>query len=141
LPAAPQNEPIDVGRMASAPTLNLPQTTIPQVPNSAAIALHDLPAIANTAAQDQLDSEAGDLTKTVTDATPKLGTKAAKKAEPETTAGVPALNQQFKEINDQIRQIQSDAFAATQKSEDRLAPTFAIRGEQAQIERQRAVRV
>ena len=66
------------------------------------------------------------------------GTEAARTAELETAAGIPDLNKQLNEINAQIRGINSSAFSETQKSENRLAPTFAIYGEQAQIERQRS---
>jgi hypothetical protein len=67
------------------------------------------------------------------------GNQGARKAELEQQAGLPQLGQQLNEINNQIRAINSSAFAATQNAENRLAPTFAITGEQAAIERQKAV--
>lgn len=67
------------------------------------------------------------------------GNKGARKAELEQQAGLPQLGQQLNEINSQIRAINSSAFAATQTAENRLAPTFAITGEQAAIERQKSV--
>lgn len=55
-------------------------------------------------------------------------------------AGVTALNTRQKELAGQLTALNNEAQAKSLKSEDRLAPTFAIRGEQAQIERGRAVK-
>ena len=97
--------------------------------------------ISNTARQNELEVEEGEIVSDITAATDKLATKNARKGELETAQGIPALSGQLNELNNQIRSVQSEAFAATNKSQDRLAPTFAITGEQAQIERQRAVKV
>src|SRR3990167_2752080 len=67
------------------------------------------------------------------------GQEGARIAELEAQAGLPNLQKQQAEINAQIRGINVGAFTETQKQENRLAPTFAIAGSQAQIERQRAV--
>lgn len=57
----------------------------------------------------------------------------------EQNAGLPQFNAQLNDINSQIQTLQKQAQQATLTSEGRLAPTFAIQGEQAQIERQRSI--
>jgi hypothetical protein len=97
--------------------------------------------IGNTAKQDQLDAERTGIVTDVNSLYAKQATKSAVKAGLETAQNLPQLNSQLNEINQQIRSVQSEALAATNTSEDRRAPMFAIRGEQAAIERQRAVKV
>lgn len=80
------------------------------------------------------------LIQSIKDLLTKQGTESARKAELETAAGIPDLNKTLNELVNNIRQNNAGAFAATQQQEDRLAPTFAIQGSQAQIERQRAVK-
>lgn len=70
----------------------------------------------------------------------KAGTEAARKNELSAQAGLPDLQKTSNELIQAIRQNNLGAFTATQNSENRQAPTFAITGEQAQIERQRAVK-
>lgn len=77
---------------------------------------------------------------TIQDTMAKLLGEGARKSELETTAGLPDLNKTLAELTNQIRQNNAGAFSAAQTQEDRLAPTFAIQGTQAQIERQRAVK-
>ncbi len=69
----------------------------------------------------------------------KLATRAAAQAQAENTAGVGQASAALDETMAQIQTLDAEALAAQNRSEDRLAPTFAIRGEQAQIDRQRAV--
>lgn len=63
----------------------------------------------------------------------KMTGKAAAQTTAEDAQGLPALNNQLTDLNTQIKQLQNSADIATTRSEDRLAPTFAIQGEQAQI--------
>lgn len=63
---------------------------------------------------------------------------AAERMKLEAEAGVPEKQAQLDQYFAQINAINSSAFQATQDSEGRLAPTFAIYGEQAQIQRQKA---
>lgn len=66
------------------------------------------------------------------------GNEAQRKGELETQAGIPDLQKNLNEITAQINAINSSAFQATQNAENRLAPTFSIYGEQAQIARQKS---
>ena len=68
----------------------------------------------------------------------KQGTEAARQGELEMQAGIPGLQQNLNQITAQINGINASAFQATQNAEGRLAPTFAIYGEQALIERQKS---
>lgn len=72
--------------------------------------------------------------------TDKQGTEAARKVELQTAEGLPDFNKQVKEIYDQIRQNNVQAFTGQQIAEDRLAPNFAIQGDQQSFERERAVK-
>ena len=69
------------------------------------------------------------------------GTEGARRSELEIAGGIPELQSQLNEINKQITAIETDAFGAEMKAEDRLAPQFAISGEQAAIQRQKSVRI
>lgn len=66
------------------------------------------------------------------------GTEGARDQELKQTTGFNDLQKNSNEIFGQIGAINASAFQATQNSEGRLAPTFAIYGEQANIERQRS---
>lgn len=68
----------------------------------------------------------------------KSGQQSARQAELEGQTVAP-LQKQLNEINSQIGAINASAFKETERAENRLAPTFAISGEQAQIERQKSV--
>jgi hypothetical protein len=132
--------PISADVLTSSPSLNIPAYTPPSVPDYTKIQV-STPSIQNTARQDALQSERDTLVDDVVTGTQALGQRSARKAQLEADAGIPQLNTQLNELNNLIRNTQAEALAATEKSENRLAPTFAIRGEQAQIERQRAVKV
>ncbi len=64
--------------------------------------------------------------------------QAAAQAQAEQNAGIPDLQKSLNEINGQINGLNSSAFTQTQNAEGRLAPTFSIYGQQAQIERQKS---
>jgi hypothetical protein len=93
-----------------------------------------------TAEQTQAQEAQKSTLQTIQDTMAKLLGEGAKKAELETQAGLPDIQKQLNETLGQIRQNNAGAFGASQAQEDRLAPTFAIQGTQAQIERQRAVK-
>ena len=70
----------------------------------------------------------------------QLGTEAAATVTAQNNAGVPGYQSMLNDLNAQMKQLQSDAATATNNSEDREAPMFAINGEQAQIQRQQSVK-
>lgn len=130
-------EPVDVSQLGSTTPFTIPPapvlspydiSTLPTLDS-----LFNAPKTATEVAQDALGDKA------LTDVA-KLGTRSAAQARAETDAGVPEFNKQLNDINFQIRDLQAQSASAYNASEDRLAPTFAIRGEQAQIERQRSVK-
>lgn len=133
------SKPVDVSTLTSPSSLNIPQLPAAPVPDYTSIDYSSY--FRNTPEQDELKAERDALAKGVTDTQTKLGTKAARTSELEIAAGIPGLNKQLNEINNQIRNVQSQSLDAFNKSEGRAAPTFAIQGEQAQIERLRAAKV
>lgn len=138
--AGQQLAPVDASLLSSPASLIIPPAPQTPLPDYSKITV-STPPIQNTPQQDTLEAERTGLINDVSTAITKTGQRSARKAELEAAAGVPVLNTQLNELNTLIRNTQAEAFKATQKSEDRLAPTFAIQGEQAQIERQRAVKV
>jgi hypothetical protein len=94
----------------------------------------------NTAEQTQAQDAQKSTLQTIQDTMSRLLGEGQKKADLETQAGLPDIQKQLNETLGQIRQNNAGAFGASQQQEDRLAPTFAIQGTQAQIERQRAVK-
>lgn len=140
--AGQQPAPISASVLSSPTSFTIPPTQQTPVPDYTKIQV-STPAspIVNTPEQDRLAGERDSLITGVLDANTRMGQRSARRGELETAAGIPVLNTQLNELNTLIRNTQAEAFAATQKSEDRLAPMFAITGEQAQIERQRAVKV
>lgn len=132
--------PIDASIIGSSPTISVPATPTPQIPDFTKVQV-STPSIVNTPTQDALDTEGDQIESEIVAAGDKLATKSARKSALEIEQKVPELNSQLNELNQLIRGVQNEAFSATNKSEDRRAPTFAIRGEQAAIERQRAVKV
>lgn len=137
-PASTAATPIDVSTLSGGTT----PFTLPPAPTAPSYDLSTLPTIdsllnpAPTAAQqDQKDLQSKLLTDTA-----KIGTKDAAQIAAENAAGLPAYQKQLNDVNGQIRALTAEAAAASNNAENRLAPTFAIQGEQAQIERQRAVR-
>jgi hypothetical protein len=87
-----------------------------------------------TAAQTSIDSSLANIEALFQ----KEGTKSAREGELKAQEGIPDLKKNLNQLNAQINAINSSAFQATQNAEGRLAPTFAIFGEQAQIERQKS---
>jgi hypothetical protein len=138
-PATTTN-PIDLSALTQSPTVNLPPLPQGSIPDASKVAI-TVPPITDTPEETALRAEQAQLESGITADTTELGTQAATETNLENTAGIPAMNSQLDEINAQIKQIQSDAYTATNTSEDRLAPTFAISGEQAQIQRQASSRI
>lgn len=129
--------PIDASVLGGVQPFKLPDA--PSLPSYNLSTLPSIEALSNPAptatqqAQDALGQRA------LAD-TAKLGTKTAAQIKAEDAAGLPGFNKQLNDINAQLRDLQTQSASAYNTSEDRLAPTFAIRGEQAQIERQRSVK-
>lgn len=111
----------------------VPAYTAPAVPSVEQL-MKDYSA--QTPAESSLQVQQNDILSGIESLLTKSGTESARKGELEIQAGVPDLSKQLNEINAQIRNLTGQAFSAQQVSEGRLAPTFAITGEQAQIQRQ-----
>jgi hypothetical protein len=132
-----QNTPVDVSKLGTTPTFNLPTPSaaapydIGTLPSITSL-LNPTPTAADTK-QANLETQLLADTKT-------LGTQGAAQITAESAAGLPGLNKQLVDINGQITSLQAEAARQSNVSEDRLAPTFAINGEQAQIERARSVK-
>lgn len=124
--------PIDISTLTTPTTIQTPPLSTPTF-NAASIVM---PAIQNTARQDELDAEGDQILADIEAGNAKLATKSARRVELEGAQGIPQLNKDLQELFDQAKQIDAASLNMQVKSEDRLAPTFAIRGEQAQIERQ-----
>ena len=151
--------PIDVSKIGTTSQVALPTLPNTPLPNYANVSVTTpaapaLPAtpdttqtnptppvITNTPEEAQLKAEKDSLVGTISADSTTLGTKSARQTQLESDAGLPALNSQLNELNNQIRQTQADALNAYNTSEDRQAPTFAITGEQASIERMRAAKI
>ena len=131
-------KPSEVSTSTSPLTLS-PYSPVPTPDTSdldKLISLFDQPTAGQTQAQEAQKS----TLQTIQDTMARLMGEQSKKAELETSAGLPDLNKTLAELTNQIRQNNAGAFGASQAQEDRLAPTFTIQGTQAQIERQRAVK-
>ena len=128
--------PIPVSTLTSSPT----PMNVPSAPTQPGLSYDSLQSLINTQTQAQKDAQTAqtDLMKRLDEVYTKMGTQKAATTAALQAAGVPDLQKQQDEINAMILQKNSGAFSAAQNSEGRLAPTFAITGEQAQIERQRA---
>jgi hypothetical protein len=155
-PQVNTNAPIDASKIGTSAKITVPVLPTVQTPNYANVAVttgqtqttpvtHEttptLPVIQDTPEQAALKGEQQNIVSTIEADTTKLGGKAARQTQLETDQGLPALNARSNELNDLIRQTQADALNAYNKSEDRQAPTFAITGEQASIERMRAAKI
>lgn len=141
-PTAVPQEPITTDSLSPSAPVNLPPAPMPAPTPDFTKILEQMQQQINTPspAEVQAQQERTGILGRIEGLLDKRGGQAARQTELEQQAGLPEQQRQLKEITDQIRQLNVDAFGATQKSENRLAPTFAIQGEQAQIERQRAVR-
>jgi hypothetical protein len=80
------------------------------------------------------------LEKTIADILLKQTTEGTRTAELENQVGIPDLAKNLTEIQNQIRALNAEAFTQTQNQEGRLAPTFAIAGEQERIQRLNSAR-
>lgn len=133
-PTAPTTPTIGVDSLT---TPQAPITTSP-LPQPQQFDLSQLTAL--TPKQETLETERTAIGDRIAGLETELFGKGDRQAQLDEEAGIAEKNRQVQEINNQIMQLNSDAFAATQGAEDRLAPTFAITGEQAAIERIKAVK-
>jgi len=120
--------------------LNVPQYEAPPVPNTLDYDKTISQLLSDSPGATALQNEKKGIVDRISELFTKQGTEAARKAELETGAGIPDLSKTLNELITSIRQNNAGAFSASQSQEDRMAPTFAISGSQAQIERQRAVK-
>lgn len=133
--ASPTN--IDVSKIGTAPSF-----TLPPAPTSTPYDIGTLPSISSllNPAPTATETQGKALQDQLLTDTKTIGTKGAAQITAEANAGLPDLNKQLVGVNNQITSLQAEALAANNTAEDRLAPTFAIKGEQAQIERARSVK-
>ena len=130
-------DPIDASQLSGSSPFTLPST--PSLPNYDISNLPSLSSLLNpapTAAQQKQDS----LDSELENDEGKLGTEAAATITAQNAAGVPGFQSTLNDLNAQLNQLKTDAATATENSEDREAPMFAINGEQAQIQRQQSVK-
>ena len=92
------------------------------------------------AAQEAAQKEQGTILSSVESLLNQQGQYGARQGELEGQAGLPDLQKNLANINAQINQTVGQAFSEQQAAEGRLAPTFAIQGDQQRIEREKAVR-
>jgi hypothetical protein len=132
-----QNTPVNVAAIGTAPNITLPAPSSP-LPYD----ISSLPSITSllNPTPTATEQQGTDLQNRLLTDTKTLGTKDAAQITAESAAGLPGLNKQLVDINGQITSLQAEAARQTNVSEDRLAPTFAINGEQAQLERARSVK-
>lgn len=121
----------------STPTT--PTNVPPPPPAPAPLTKEDILSLINstTPQQQEAQNQQNSLLQSLKDTYTKLGTESARTAELTAQTVNPLISQQ-NEINNQVRALNASAFSATQLAENRQAPTFAIYGEQANIERQRS---
>lgn len=131
--------PIDIAAVTSAPTFNTPAYAAPVVPPVTPPPLSEQLSGNVDAAKAAQDKSLADLGT----AYDTLGTEAVRRTQLETVAGIPDIEKQLQELYAKDAQYQADlstidsqSLQSQLKSEDRLAPTFAINGEQAQAARQ-----
>lgn len=84
------------------------------------------------------EQAASDLTSRIEDINNSLAGESAYQTDQNNAAGIPGIQQAQNDLNLSVSNLQKQAQEATITSENRLAPQFAITGEQAQIERQRS---
>lgn len=135
--AVAPTQPIDASVLSAPASVNIPQTAPVPAPHPSSIVL---PTIQNTPEQDALNTQKDSLISSIEADTAKLGTKSAEQTRLEGEQGIPQLNKDIQELYDQANQIDASSVQAKANSEDRLAPMFAISGEQAQIDRQAAAK-
>lgn len=130
------------GLSTSASPISLPSSVT--TANSATLpSVESLLGQANvpTAAEQKDSTDISTITNQIEAALAKQGTQADETANLNESEGVNTLNGQINELNKQILGVNDSANKATNISEDRQAPSFAITGEQAQIARQKAVQM
>lgn len=127
-PAAPYQAPPQVATPVAPPDMNTLITeanaTVGYDPNAA------------KALQDKENSLLGEIEGIIN----KQATEGARTAELENQLGVPDLNKNLTEIQNQIKALNAEAFQQVQNQEGRLAPMFGIVGEQERIQRLNSAR-
>jgi hypothetical protein len=71
----------------------------------------------------------------------KIAGKKQEQLQAENSAGIPQIKTQLSDINTQMQNIQKETSARMMMSQDRLAPTMVISGEQQQQQRQASIRL
>lgn len=124
--------PISVAGLAgSSPTPIVPvQPNTPAIPDLSSLMVQETPA------QQQQD----ELGKLITGLNNTEAGKSADITSANTAAGVDTIQQSINDLNTSALQLKNDTAAAKLQQEDRFAPTFAISGDQARIDRESAVK-
>lgn len=117
-----------------------PAYTPPPVPDTTGYDKLISDLMAGSPEQTQAQNAQASTLQTIQDTMTRLLGQGEKKAQLEAEKGVLDKQKALNETIAQIRFNNAGAFDASQAQEDRLAPTFAIQGTQAQIERQRAAK-
>lgn len=86
------------------------------------------------------ETEASALTSRIQTLNDQIAGRDAYQSQQNNAAGLPEIEQAKRDLATSVSVLQKEAQGASLKASDRLAPTFAIAGEQASIERSRAVK-
>lgn len=134
---------INSSNTQSSPAPSLPAYTPPPPPdpNAGAQSIQSILDQYNqqSAEESAALGEQGSITNEIKSILDKQGSMGARQGELEQQAGLPGLQKNLNDINAQIQAINASAFKETNRAENRQAPTFAIYGEQAKIEREKSV--
>jgi hypothetical protein len=143
-PPIDKSQPIDASKIQggstpinyTAPPAYNPTdlSTIPTAPTQESIV-----AASQAEANPAQDKQNG-IISTLSNLYGQMTGKTAAQQQAEAAANLPQYNQQLNDINSQIQTLQKQSAAAQIQSEDRLAPSFAISGEQQQIQHQSAIK-
>lgn len=136
--ASTSPSPIAASGLTTAPS----PVTVPPAPTTPTYSTAGILNTINTqnAAEQAAQGSTDVATQRLQELYAKEGTKSAEQTSLEASQGLPDLTSSRNEIRKQIMALNDSAFNAKNVSENRLAPTFAITGEQAAIDRQTAVR-
>jgi hypothetical protein len=131
------------GEILTQPTQGLQFPPTPQPQDMSAI-MGSIPTLQQITQQLNQTSQAEqNVTSTqerLADIFGRLSGKSSRQAELEAQSGLPQFQTQLTDINNQIQTLQKEAMSQQLTSENRLAPMFAIRGEQAEIQRASTVK-
>lgn len=126
---------ISSANLQGGPAPTIPPYQPPTIPSTADIlAAYNTPTDTENKLQENENTLLGNVESIIN----KQGTQSARQGELENQAGIPGMQQNLNQYTAQINAVNASAFQATQNAEGRLAPTFSIYGEQAQIERQKS---